>query len=118
MEENAKQEPKIDKATGIVMIAVAALFDIANAGINLIPVLGQILAVLISIVGYCTFTLWFWKRGIGFVNPKRTATFFGSGIIEAIPVLNILPALTVGVALTVGMVQLEDRTGIKLPEKV
>ncbi len=118
MEENQKSEPKIDKITGAMMIAVAVLFDIANAGINLIPVLGQILAVLISIVGYCTFTLWFWQRGSGVVNPKRTATFFGSGIIEAIPVLNILPAITLGVFLTVSMVQLEDRTGIKLPEKV
>ncbi|KKU60222.1 MAG: hypothetical protein UX81_C0002G0019 [Parcubacteria group bacterium GW2011_GWA2_47_12] len=44
--------------------------------------------------------------------------FFGSAIIEAIPVLNILPGVTVGVALTVLVVQLEDKTGIKMPTKV
>ena len=119
-EEPAKsgQSPeRIDKTTGIIMVAVALLFDAANAGINLIPILGQILGVLVSIVAYCTFGFWFIKRGVGFANPKRAAAFFGSGLIEAIPILNILPAVTIGVVLTVLMVQLEDKTGIKVPRK-
>ena len=99
------------------MIAVALLFDAMNAGINFIPFLGQILSVLVSIVAYCTFGFWFMKRGVGFANPKSAASFFGSGLIEAIPVLNILPGVTIGVALTIAMVQLEDKTGIKMPKK-
>ena len=113
-----KQEIRIDKTTGVVMVAVAVLFDAVNAGLNLIPLLGQVLAVLVSIIAYLTFGFWFLRRGVGFVNPKRAASFFGSAIIEAIPVLNILPCITVGVALTVLVVQLEDKTGIKMPKKV
>ncbi|TSC84537.1 MAG: hypothetical protein G01um101417_202 [Parcubacteria group bacterium Gr01-1014_17] len=109
---------RIDSTTGGAMIGVALLFDAVNAGLNLIPFLGQILSVLVSIVAYCTFGFWFLKRGVGFANPKRAVTFFGSGVIEAIPVLNILPGVTLGVALTIAMVQLEDKTGIKMPKKV
>ncbi len=114
--ENAVQN-RIDPTTGGIMIAVALLFDAMNAGINLIPLLGQVLSVLISLVAYLTFGFWFLKLGVGFVNPKRAASFFGSALIEAIPLLNILPGITVGVALTILVVQLEDKTGIKMPTK-
>lgn len=114
-EQKSRQPSRIDTGTGAMMIAVALLFDTMNAGINLIPFLGQILGVLVSIVAYCTFGFWFMKRGVGFTNPKRAVTFFGSGLIEAIPILNVLPGVTVGVVLTVLMVQFEDKTGIKMP---
>lgn len=114
-EPQTTQTNRIDTGTGAMMIAVALLFDTMNAGINLIPFLGQVLSVLISIFAYCTFAFWFMKRGVGFANPKRAITFFGSGLIEAIPVLNILPGITIGVVLTVLMVQFEDKTGIKTP---
>lgn len=97
------------------MVVVALLFDLVNAAVNLIPFLGQVFSILISIVGYCTFGLWFMKRGVGFVDPRKAASFFGSGIIEAIPILNILPGLTIGVFLTILVVQLEDKTGVKTP---
>ena len=116
--EEAQTQERIPNDIKFAMIAVALLFDVVNASLNLIPFLGQILSVLVSIVAYCTFGFWFLKRGVGFANPKRAVTFFGSGVIEAIPVLNILPGVTLGVALTIAMVQLEDKTGIKMPKKV
>lgn len=97
------------------MLVVAGLFDLTNAAVNLIPFLGQVFSVLISIIGYCLFGLWFMKRGVGFVDPRKAASFFGSGIIEAIPLLNILPGLTLGVFLTILVLQLEDKTGVKTP---
>lgn len=106
---------KIPSEVRAQMLAVAVLFDLVNATVNLIPFLGQVFSVLISIVGYCLFGFWFMKRGVGFVDPRKAASFFGSSIIEAIPILNILPGLTLGVFLTIAVVQLEDKTGVKTP---
>ena len=112
--QNTEQE-RIPAGTKGAMIATALLFDGINAAVNLIPFLGQVLSVLVSIIAYMLFAFWFLMRGVGFVNPKRAVSFFGSSTIELIPILNVLPGVTLGVVLTIYMVKLEDTAGIKMP---
>lgn len=104
------EEVRISKTTGILMLIVAVFFDLLNAGVNLIPVAGQIMAELITIFAYCCLWFWFSLKGVSLVSKKRAFRFFGASIIEIIPILNVLPGITLSVFLTIAQVQLEDRT--------
>jgi hypothetical protein len=104
------EEPRISKTTGILMLIVAVFFDLLNAGVNLIPVAGQIMAELITVFAYCCLWFWFSLKGVSLVSKKRAFRFFGVSIIELIPILNVLPGITLSVLLTIAQVQLEDRT--------
>ena len=108
------KKERIDNTTAFFMTAVALiLFDAPGGLINLIPVAGQILSDLISLLGFMTMCVWFVLRGVKFFSGenanKTVATGAVSLIIEAVPGLNALPALTFFVVRTILMVKSEDR---------
>ena len=101
---------RIDNIIAGLMIFTALIFDVLSI-IPWVNIITDIAAILL-------FGLWFMLLGVGFMNPRRIATWATAGIIEAIPILSILPGITVGVAATIFMVKLEDKTGLKIPGKV
>ncbi len=99
------------------MVVVAIFFDLLNAGVNLIPVAGQVMAELITVFAYCSLWLWFSLKNVSLISKKRAFRFFGVSIIEIIPILNMLPGITLSVLLTITQVQLEDRLALAQTKK-
>ena len=80
---------KISKTTFYEMLVVAVFFDL----VSLIPILGTISDIGALLIFY----IWYKICGVSFSNPKRSLSFFGTAIIEAIPLLDMLPTWTVEV---------------------
>ena len=97
----AEEKKRLSEATKALMVAVAIFFDGLQLLIQIIPVVGQILSILISIFASLTFYLWFKINNINFVNPKRAGYLAGGFLIELTPLLNILPAWTLAVVLLI-----------------
>jgi len=83
------------------MISVALFFDIIIALINLIPVAGQIISMVIGAVAYAIFFLWFAMKGVRLMTPKKIAAMGTGLLISIIPIINVLPAVTASVILTI-----------------
>lgn len=97
MEEN---QPKISIAELILLLLAAIIFDF----ITWIPFLGT--AVNFFATGL--FWLIFWLKGIRFSSVKS----FVPGILEFIPLLNIIPFWTAMVIVAYIMEEVEARTAI------
>jgi hypothetical protein len=94
------KEPDISFGTSFLMLGTAILFDVFQFLVELIPVAGQILSILITIVAWATFYLWFKIKGIKFTKTKKFA-FVGGFIIEFIPIINMLPTWTLSIIIMV-----------------
>ncbi|MDQ3089728.1 MAG: hypothetical protein M3Q24_01065 [bacterium] len=92
---------KLSQTTSGLMIAVAVFFDAFQLIINLIPVLGQIISVVIGFFAFLTFYFWFSSKGVKFATPKRGGILGGGFIVEMIPIINMLPAWTLAVVLII-----------------
>ncbi|MEI7513269.1 MAG: hypothetical protein WCJ74_01460 [bacterium] len=91
----ASQEPsRISKTDFGLMLATAIFFDVVLAAIQLIPFAGSAAAMSFNTVPLMIFFIWYKLKGINFSNPKRAFSFFGTAIIEFIPVINALPTWT------------------------
>lgn len=113
---------KISKITFACMIGAALFFDTVQFGANLmhfIPVIGNILAVIISsgvsIFAWLTFFLWFRLVGTKF-DSKIVATTVGTFFIELIPVLNALPAWTLSIVVIFLFFQTKEILNKVVPE--
>ncbi len=93
--------------TTFLLISTALFFDIFQFVINLIPVAGQIISILITGLAFMTFWLWFRIKGLKFNSPKRVLSMGLGTIIEAIPILNILPGWTISVLLIIGTTKIK-----------
>lgn len=92
------QEEGLSKITIILMIIVALVFDGIQLLLQLIPILGQILAFLISVFAFLTFYLWFKLKGLHFSVTKRLVFFGGTAFEVALPILNAIPIWTASVS--------------------
>lgn len=101
-----KPRSRIDNTTASFMIVVALIFDL----LNWIPFVN----IVIAIIAWLIFGLWFYIKGVGFLNPRRLATAAGGFLIEVIPLLAWLPGLTTAIIITIIMVKSEDRLGINV----
>lgn len=105
---------RIDNTTAFLMVAVSATFDLTAGGATVLVVIdGGLTSGLISISGFLIMGFWLVLKGAKFLSgdniQKKSATFFVSLIIEAIPAINALPALTLFVVRTILMVKSEDK---------
>ena len=100
----------LTKTGSSLMLATAVLFDVVQALINLIPVVGQILSFFISIFAFMTFWLWFKMYGVSFSKGKNLKNLGFGFLIEMIPVVDILPAWTFAVFRLIAAKKLEDMT--------
>jgi hypothetical protein len=101
------ESSRIPETTAFLMIGTALFFDL----LSIVPVVNWIAAIF----AWMTFGLWFLMRGVGFINPKKLATWGVAALIGLIPALSAIPELTLAVAVTIMLVRAEDRLGIPLP---
>ena len=121
------QSLRISPLSKVALIVIAALFDLAELGINLlhlIPFIGSaaaiVLGLVLSIATPIIFGIWFLLLGVGFTTPARAGTGALATLIEFIPGLNILPATTIGVITIILLVELEAKlatTGVPFLKK-
>jgi len=109
--EKSPQDKKyrVSRKAFIWMLIFAIILDL----ISLIPAIN----VITLGVGAVLFGIWWWKLGLGLINPKKVVTYGVTAIVEAIPIVSWLPGLTVGVIVIFIYSRIEDKTGIKLPSK-
>lgn len=103
-----EKETQIKDTTAMLMIGTALFFDLLQAIIGWIPVVGNILADALSIFIFLTFLLWFWMNGIKMITPKRLTSMVGGGLVEMIPYLNLLPAWTLVVVYLIGTTRIKE----------
>ncbi len=110
----AEKKPRINIVIAIILLLVAIVFDLVQAGISLVGgvaagtgvgvVLTAAAAVgtpMLTILAGLTFWLWFRLLKVKYNSPKKALFFGGSTLIEFIPFLNALPTWT---ALVVGTI--------------
>ncbi len=102
------QESQIKNITAVLMIGTALFFDLIQALIGWIPLVGNILADLFSIIIFFTFLVWFWMNGIKMTTPRRLFALLGGGLAEMVPFLNILPAWTGVVIYLIGTTKIKE----------
>lgn len=98
MNEENKPEPKINGVEALIMISVAALFDIADFLATFLDMLfgaGELVKFFINIAASATLWLWAIMRGV-----SSTRMLAGS-LLEFIPIVNTLPMRTVATASTI-----------------
>lgn len=99
------------------MLAVAGLYDAAQAGVNLLqginailPGVGVFLVYLLGIPltiwAWLTFYVWFKVRGVSFMQPKRFAIVGICGLADTI--VSALPAWIAAVALLIATTRAEE----------
>lgn len=107
-------QEKIDSGTGQLMVAVALSLDILQGIIGILPVVGFILAPLISLFIWLIFWVWLRFHGVSLTkNIKRTVLMWGGFFLELIPILNILPIWTITIFIIVLLVRNQDKRKIK-----
>jgi hypothetical protein len=99
---------------GIIMMGVAVFADVSEALIELIPIVGPILSVIIDIGALLIIGGWMYLRSGVIRAPRKTAARIGKAakwakrlkwlrplciIIEMIPVIGSAPAWTIAVYL-------------------
>jgi hypothetical protein len=99
-------------------LAVAGVSATAKAALGIgslffiIPIFYTVISLLSTLLAYFVFTIWFLLKGVNmwsFDNGQRVGINLVSGIIELVPILNILPAITVMVWRHVKISQKEDQ---------
>ncbi|MFA6601428.1 MAG: EI24 domain-containing protein [Candidatus Paceibacterota bacterium] len=93
--------------TSVAILILLALF--ADA-LSLIPFVGNFVGPIFWVCA----SLYFWKKGCGFLKPGRLVTGAVSMIAELIPLIQELPTIVVAMAIMLGSIRLEDKTGISL----
>ncbi len=95
------ESQKIGLGSIYLMIGTALFFDLIIFLINLIPVIGQIISIVIGGMAYIVFFLWFMMKGVKLMTGKRIAAMGSGLVISLIPLVNMLPAITGSVAITI-----------------
>ena len=98
MNEENKPEPKIGGIEALVMVGLAALFDIADLLATLLDAffgMGELIKFFINIVASVTLWLWVIMKDVG---PTR---ILAGSILELVPIINVLPMRTVAMAATI-----------------
>jgi hypothetical protein len=95
-------------------LAKAAATGAGGIGILflLIPLVYTAVSFISTLLAYFVFTIWFFLKGVNmwsFTNAQRVGINLLSGIIEFLPLVNLLPAITVMVWRHVKISQVEDR---------
>lgn len=105
MDEDQKKIELPEIIIFLLLNGGADLFDVMVGLAAGVPVVGQVGLFMAPPVGFSVWaTTQFWlimKGGIGF---RKQATYLAGGILDVVPLLNILPARTVTLIITIYLV--------------
>jgi hypothetical protein len=95
---------RIGNAMAAVLILIAGIADL----LSLIPFVGD----FVGPIYWVCVSIYLWKIGMGFVNPRRIITEVASTLVELIPVLQWFPSILLGTGIVIALTRFEDKTGI------
>lgn len=111
--ETSKRE-RISPGSAFLLISSALFIDgaifLASLLDYILPSVGSIIAFLSSMLAYFIFGIVFVSKRVSLMTPKTAKRFFGTALIEMIPIVNYLPGLSFFVLRTVAVVRKEDMT--------
>lgn len=104
-----KKESKISKPTAILMVGVAAMYELIDAGLTFIPIIGDPIGTfLLGAITDLHFFIWFKIKGVSYSKkPSRAILFFASAFGELLPVIQEFA--TVGILFTILSVWAEEK---------
>ena len=104
-----KKESKISLPTALLMVGLAALYELINFGLTFIPVVGDPIGTfLVGAMIDLNFWMWFTWLGVSYTkNPSRAIVFFVSMFGNLLPVIQEFA--TIGVLYTILSVWTEEK---------
>lgn len=98
--ENNPRSSKINTGNFVTLIMVAGFFDGLSLVLNLLPVVGGVASMIFSALpGNAILYLMYSRLGIDMKSARVAKRFWGSAIIEFVPVVNALPGMITSVLL-------------------
>jgi hypothetical protein len=97
------------RLANVAILGIMSLAGLADL-ITFIPIAGDIIGPIFWVGA----SVYFWKSGLGMINPRRLATSLLSFVAELIPIVQEFPTIIVGTAAIIIMSRIEDRTGLSL----
>ncbi len=106
--ENQPTKPnyRMGRTSIVIIVFLAGVADL----LSVIPFVGD----FISPIFWLFAAVYFWKNGLGMLNPGRLATSLISLVAEIIPFVQALPTIFAGTVVIIVMSRIEDRTGFSL----
>jgi hypothetical protein len=89
------------------IVGVSIVFDLIEAFLDTVPVVGWIINIGIDAVAWVTFYFLFKRRGVEFNSAKRFLFFSSGFILDLVPFINMF-AWTLDVLLVIGTVKREE----------
>ena len=104
-----KKPSKISKTTAILMVAVAAFYELVDFGLTFIPIIGDPIGTfLLGAVTDLHFFIWFKIKGVSYTKkPSRAILFFASAFGDLLPVIQEFA--TIGLLCTILSVWAEEK---------
>jgi hypothetical protein len=97
------------RLANVAILGIMSLAGLADL-ITFIPIAGDIIGPIFWVGA----SVYFWKSGLGMINPRRLAASLLSFVAELIPIVQEFPTIIVGTAAIIIMSRIEDRTGLSL----
>ena len=98
---DGEEKSKISRATGVLMIAIAAVIDFVQFLLTFVPIVGWVASSLLSICTWLLFGIWFSHLHVSLFNPERILGTGGAMLGEALPFFNGFPWWTFRIAVAV-----------------
>ncbi|MFH0846352.1 MAG: hypothetical protein V1851_03085 [Patescibacteria group bacterium] len=113
-------EYRISKTSFYLMLGTAIFFDLIQAGLDIIPVLGWILSSFVALIAFLTFWLWLKIKKVGIFDRglRMIMLWIITPFIEA--TFSFIPGLTFMIISTYFIVKADDeldKKGILSKEK-
>ncbi len=98
--EDSVQSSKISGGNFVALIMVASFFDALSVVLNFLPVVGGVVSTVFSALpGNAVLYFMYSRLGIDMKTARVAKRFWGSAVIEFIPIVNALPGMITNVLL-------------------
>lgn len=91
---------KIGAGTAVILIVIAAAFDLLQWLVSMIPIIGFLLTPLVTFIAWLWFGIWFGLLGASVIRTSPLA-YFGLLSLELVPLINLIPGTILMVAISI-----------------
>ncbi|MEI8337824.1 MAG: hypothetical protein WCF92_01605 [bacterium] len=114
--EKQKKEPRLTNGTIGLMFGFALFFDILEALIGLVPIIGWGVNIVLDVLVFAILWIWFVRHKVNFTK-NRALVFIGLGLLKFIPVIEEFPLWIMDVIAVSTMVRMEDKLNLKFTKE-
>lgn len=94
-----QEKPTLNFGWFIVTLLIALVLDTLDILVNLIPIIGQIASLILTMIGmFCIWMMHVFGGGKFDASAKKRLVY--TAVVELIPIINMIPALTLCVLLS------------------